>query len=300
MARRIRLANFFLSRTDGALLLPAGKGVIALIAIMTFLAGLTVGAVSMIRNASHDWRSDIEREITIALRANTGADAKAELDRAIDLAKATRGVASARALTPQETAKLLEPWLGTNADLSAVPLPRLVVVTIARSDADIEGLRKAVTEQIRGASVDDHRGYQGRLVRAADRLSVAGLAALLMTLIATAISAAIATRSAVVANRPVVEVLHLIGARDRFIAAAFQRHFLLAGLRGAAAGAVLAAIPFLLGRFGREDAAAAPLLLQPQLAVGGYFQIVLLAVLIAALVAGTSRITVARILREIR
>lgn len=299
MARRSWLAELLPSRADGALLLPTGKGVIALIAIMTFLAGLTVGAVSIIRNASHHWRSDVEREITIALRANTGADAKAELDRAIDLAKATRGVASARALTPQESAKLLEPWLGANADLSAIPLPRLVVVTLARSDADIDGLRKAITEQIRGASVDDHRGYQGRLVRAADRLSGAGLVALLMTLLATAISAAIATRGAVVANRPVVEVLHLIGARDRFIAAAFQRHFLSAGLKGATVGAMFAAIPFLLARLG-EDAAAAPLLLQPQLAVGGYIQIALLAILIASLVAGTSRMTVARMLREIR
>jgi cell division transport system permease protein len=299
MAEGGRLTKFFQKRADDALLRPAGNGVIILIAIMTFLAGLTAGTVSMVRDVSHNWRSDIAREITIQLRANTGAGAKAEIDRALDLAKATSGVASAHALTPQETAKLLEPWLGANADISAVPVPRLIVVRLARSDADIDGLRKAITEQIRGASVDDHRGYQGRLVRAADRLSFAGFAALMMTLLATAIAAAIATRGAVAANRSVVEVLHLVGARDRFIAAAFQRHFLFAGLKGAGLGALLAAAPFVLSRFEKVDTAA-PLLLQPQLGAGGYFQIVLLAVLISALVAAASRVMVGRMLREIR
>ncbi len=300
MAERALLARFFPKRPDDTLLQPAGRGVIALIAIMTFLAGLTAGTVSLVRDASHGWRSDVEREITVQLRANTGADAKAEIDRALDLAKATKGVASARALTPEETAKLLEPWLGANANLSAIPVPRLIVVRLASNDADIDGLRKAVSEQIRGASVDDHRGYQGRLLRAADRLSAAGIAALLMTLIAIAISATIATRGAVAVNRPVVEVLHFIGARDRFIAAAFQRHFLFAGLKGAGAGALLAAIPFVLTRFEARDAATSPLLLQPQLGLGGYFEIALLAILIAALVAATSRIMVGRMLREIR
>jgi cell division transport system permease protein len=300
MARRGLLARIFPARTDHALLQSAGYGVIVLIAIMTFLAGLTAGAVSIVRDASYSWRSDIEREITIQLRGNSGPEAKADIDRAVDLAKATRGVASVRALTAQETAKLLEPWLGANAELSAIPVPRLIIVRLARSDADVDGLRKAITEQIRGASVDDHRGYQGRLVRAADKISAAGIAALLMTLIAAAISAGIATQGAVAANRPVVEVLHFIGARDRFIAAAFQRHFLIAGLKGAAAGALLAAIPFLLARFDAGESSAFPLILQPQLGLGGYFQILLLAVLIAGLVAVTSRVTVWRILREIR
>lgn len=221
MVERGLFAKFFPKLADATLLQPAGRGVIALIAIMTFLAGLTAGTVSLVRDASQNWRADIEREITIQLRANTGADAKAEIDRALDLAKATKGVAAARALTPEETAKLLEPWLGANANLTAIPVPRLIVVRLASNDADIDGLRKTITEQIRGASVDDHRGYQGRLLRAADRLSAAGIAALMMTLVAIAISAAIATRGAVAANRPVVEVLHFIGARDRFIATAF-------------------------------------------------------------------------------
>ena len=299
MARPGLLQKFFSTRADGALLQPAGKGLVLLIAIMTFLAGLTVGAVSIVRDASHYWRSDIEREITIQLRANSGPEAKAELDRAVDLAKATSGVASVRVLTPRETAKLLEPWLGANAELSTIPVPRLIAVRLARTDAGIDSLRKVITEQIRGASVDDHRGYQGRLVRAASQLSATGLAALLMTLAATAIAASIATRGAVAANRPVVEVLQFVGARDRFITAVFQRHFLITGIKGAVAGAALAALPFLLARLEVADSAATPLLLQPQLGFWGYFQIALLAVFVIALVAAISRITIMRMLREI-
>ncbi len=43
----------------------------------------------------------------------------------------------------------------------------------------------------------------------------------------------------------VVEVLHLIGARDSFIAAEVQRHFLHLGFRGGLIGTALAALTFL-------------------------------------------------------
>src|SRR5262249_40632637 len=69
---------------------------------------------------------------------------------------------------------------------------------------------------------------------------------LLLVFAATVLSVAFATRAAIATNRPVIEVLHLIGANDSFIAAHFQRHFLQLGLKGGLIGGGSAIALFVL------------------------------------------------------
>src|SRR5262245_28997869 len=70
----------------------------------------------------------------------------------------------------------------------------------------------------------------------ADAAVIGGLVVLVLVLLATVLSVAFATRAAMATNRPVIEVLHLIGAKDSFIASHFQRHFLRLGLKGGLIG----------------------------------------------------------------
>ena len=63
---------------------------------------------------------------------------------------------------------------------------------------------------------------------------------------AAMLSVMFATRGAMSANRQIIEVLHVVGAKEDFIAAEFQRHFLLLGLKGGAIGGVTAIVLFAL------------------------------------------------------
>ena len=72
----------------------------------------------------------------------------------------------------------------------------------------------------------------------------AGIGILALVLIATIISVSFATRGAMAANRPIVEVLHFVGASDRYIANQFQRHFLRLGLKGGVIGGGAAMLLF--------------------------------------------------------
>src|SRR6266702_8626181 len=63
-----------------------------------------------------------------------------------------------------------------------------------------------------------------------------GLGVLALVFAATVLSVAFATRGAMASNRPIVEVLHFVGAKDAYIASQFQRHFLTLGLKGGALG----------------------------------------------------------------
>jgi cell division transport system permease protein len=279
----------------------SGRALLAVIAIMTFLAALTLGAVVLVRSAAGDWQSAVAREVTIQLRPSDRRDIEADVQRTVAIASAAPGITSVRPYSREESAQLLEPWLGSALSLGELPVPRLIVLRLEPGAApDFAALRQKLAE-IPGATLDDHRGFVERM-RAMARSAVAvGLAVLALVLAAAMMSVMFATRGAMAANRQIIEVLHIIGAKDGFIAAEFQRHFLLLGLKGGAIGGGAAMVLFaLFGMMshwlGAGDAAA----LFGTLALGteGYGAMLGLVVLVAAVTAGTSRLTVRRTLRE--
>ena len=81
---------------------------------------------------------------------------------------------------------------------------------------------------------------------------IAGIGILALVIIATIISVSFATRGAMAANRPIVEVLHFVGAGDRYIANRFLRHFLRLGLEGGLIGGGVAMLAFRIFRIDRR------------------------------------------------
>jgi cell division transport system permease protein len=284
----------------------AGNALTIVVAIMSFLACLTLGAVTLVRDASSDWQSDILREITIQVRPIEGVDLTAEAAKAATVAKLSKGVASATVLDDRENAKLLEPWLGTGLDLAELPIPRLIVVRLSDPAAiDLTALADRLKAQVRGASLDDHRTWTARLQTMANATVLIGVSILALVFVATILSVVFATRGAMASNRDVVSVLHFVGAEDGFIAREFQRHFLLLGLRGGLTGAGMAALLFALLSFVIAPSMASPetdqvSALFGRFAVGpiGYFGALGIAFLIAVMTAVTSRLTVYRYLAE--
>ena len=280
----------------------SGRALMAVIAIMTFLAALTLGGTVLVRSAAGEWQSAVAREVTIQIRPSEQRDIEADVRKAAAIASATPGVASARVFSKEESARLLEPWLGSGLPLGELPVPRLIVVRLAPGEApDLTDLRKQLAE-IPGATLDDHRGFVDRM-RAIARSAVAiGLGLLALVLAAAMMSVMFATRGAMAANRQIIEVLHIIGAKDGFIAAEFQRHFLLLGLKGAAIGGGIAMVLFALigltsGRFAGAGSAVA-LFGNLSLGAQGYGAMLGLIVLMGAVTAGVSRFTVSRTLKE--
>jgi cell division transport system permease protein len=275
----------------------AGNALSAVVAIMTFLASLTTGAVMLVLSSAADWQSDVARELTIQIRPTANRDLDAEIGKAVEIARAAPGVAEVRPYSKDESARLLEPWLGTGLSLDALPVPRIIVVrTQADQRPDIAALRKALTQQVAGVSLDDHRGWIDRMRAMANTAIAAGFVILVLVLAATVLSVNFATRGAMAANRIIVEVLFLIGAKDHYIASQFQNHFLLLGLKGGAVGGAAALILLALaglfgnwftGTAGEEQMAA----LFGAFSIGfvGYLAVIGQIVLVAAVTALTSR-----------
>jgi cell division transport system permease protein len=285
----------------------SARALMAIIAIMTFLAALTSGAVMLVRMSAGEWEADVAREVTIQIRPAEGRDLDAAAVKAAALARAAPGVASVRPLTRDESAQLLEPWLGSGLSLDDLPVPRMVVIKLAPDAApDLATLRKTLTEQVSGASLDDHRGWIDRMRTMATTAIFAGGIILALVLAATMLSVMFATRGVMAANQPVIEVLHFIGARDRYIAAHFQRHFLALGLQGGLVGGGAALLLFLIAGlisrwFSGYAAGEQMSALFGTFSIGifGYIAVVSQIVLVAAVTALTSRHTVKRTLEAI-
>ncbi len=283
------------------------RALVAVVAIMTFLASITTGAVILVGTSASEWQSNVSREVTIQVIPAPGRDMNASVQKAAALARGFPGIGEVQPYSNEQSSKLLEPWLGSGLSLDELPVPRLIVVRIAPGAApDIAQLRRNLAEQVPGAVLDDHRGWIERMRAMAGAVVAAGTFILILVVAATMLSVTFATRGAMATNKPVIEVLHFVGAKNGFIAGHFQRHFLLLGLQGGALGGGLAVLMFVLaGVFSRWFAGSAgseqtsALFGSFAIGIGGYVAMLVQIMLIAVVAALTSRHTVNRTLEAI-
>lgn len=304
-----RVLAFLPRRKGAAPIVPeksvAGRTLLLMITIMSFLSAVTLGGVVLVQKSAIAWSADVGREVTIQIRPVEGEVMDSNLRTAVSLAESTPGVASARALTIEESQKLLEPWLGTGLDLTAIEIPRLVVVQLADpADADIEALGRNLTA-IKGASLDTHAAWRQQLNTMAGTIVLSGLLVLILIGAATVLAIIFATRGAMATNREIVDVLHYIGASNKFIAGEFQGRFLSIGLQGGLLGAIAALLFFVLvgtaaGNMLSSEAGAQVGVLFGRFALGidGLIGVAGVVPVIAALTAITSRLTVRRYLSQ--
>lgn len=285
----------------------SGRALVAVVAIMTFLASLTTGTVLLVSASAAEWQSEVSSEITIQVRPSPGRDLDRDAQAAVEAMRAQSGILEVRPFSKEESAKLLEPWLGSGLSIDELPVPRVIVARVQPGTTlDLAALRARVTQAAPTASVDDHRAWIERMRSMTGATVFAGVGILILVIIATIISVSFATRGAMASNRPIVEVLHFVGADDSFIANRFLRHFLRLGLEGGLIGGGAAMLAF-----GFSESIAnwfsgtpvgdqfAALLGTFSLRPSGYLVLALQAVLIAAITAWASRRTLFATLDDI-
>jgi len=285
----------------------AGRALVAVVAIMTFLASITTGAVLLVSASAAEWQSEIASEITIQVRPSAGRDLDRDAAAVTEAIRAQPGILEVRPFTKAESAKLLEPWLGSGLSFDDLPVPRVIVARVQPgATLDLAALRNRVTQATPSASVDDHRAWIERMRSMTGATVFAGVGILILVIIATIISVSFATRGAMAANRPIVEVLHFVGAGDRYIANRFLRHFLRLGLQGGVIGGGFAMLAFgfsesIAGWFSGTPVGDqfAALLGTFSLRPSGYLALAAQAVLIAAITAWASRRTLFATLNDI-
>jgi len=226
----------------------AGVFLPAIVGFMVFLAGLALAGRMATENLLARWQSSLESAFTVELppgSQESRAAAEARQQAVLAVIAATPGVASATLLSDAEKWRLLSPWLGTEAASLDLPLPDLVAVATAPGAAiDLVALTGRIGAASPGASIDDHGRWRGAIAGLARAADLAALGLLLLIGAAAGATVVFVTRAGLSSHRRVIEILHLIGAHDGYIAGQFQRHALVPALLGGVAGSVAAAAAF--------------------------------------------------------
>jgi cell division transport system permease protein len=207
-------------------------GAMAFLAVFALALSLATGRLAQ------RWSDELGRASTIRISAPTEERA-AQVQAVLRILETTPGVVSARAIPPEEAAKLLEPWFGPDLPLDTLPVPQLVEVVEEKSGFDAQGLRLRLSAEVPGAVLDDHTRWRAPLVQAAGRLRFLGVLSILLIAATTAAMITLAAQAALAANAQVIAVLRLVGAQDSYIAKAFVRRFTLRALSGATVGVLL-------------------------------------------------------------
>ena len=276
------------------------KSLTVTMAVMSYLACLAIGALILVDRAVTSWTSGLAREMTVQVRQVKSTDIEVEVEKVRLLLDGFPGIAAVEVLGPEIGAKLLEPWLGTRS-LEGLPVPRLIrIVTDESSPPDLNQLEERLSK-LRGVRLDTHRKWEAELTRMARALTILSYAILFLICISAIAIVVFATRAVLQANRPIVELLHLVGARNSYIARQIDGRFLRTGLFSGLMGVIMGLLTFLLmgmsGIQGSDSFAAASrslLFAAPDLAIWSYgvlFAVPVAATLICLI---TSRVTLMR------
>ncbi|MFV3075118.1 cell division protein FtsX [Niveispirillum fermenti] len=268
-----------------------------IIALMVYLASLALAASLVLSGLAQRWDSELSSGVTVQV-APTGTSSPAEHEdrvrRVMDALAASAFVADARRVSNEDARALVEPWLGDGALVAELPLPALIDVRL-NDGAAIADLTGQLDRAAPGVTVEDPARWLGdlrRLARTVQALSIGIIGLIGGAAVASIIFAA---SSGFAVHRAEVELLHVMGATDGYVARQFQSHMLRQSLLGGGLGFLLA----LLTLWGLQQAGRgldASLLPNMALGVRDWAWLPMVPVVACLLAAGTARMTVLRAL----
>ncbi len=267
-----------------------------LVAFMVYFVALAAISATTMHKLVERWDKGLSGQLTVEVPPPdpgvSETERRGRIDRVVQILSRTIGVEKVALYGDEEIAELLEPWLGSGLAEQDLPLPGMIAVTVdTEAPPELAVLAEQLDKAVPGTLLNDHKRWLGKLLDLARSIQIfAGAIVLLVGSIAV-MAVVFVTRTGLSVHREVIEILHLIGARDPYIARQFQRHALGLGLRGGAIGSALALATILAtGQVLGPVESALPPVLSLSVAEWGLLALLPFATAVVAMV--TARLTV--------
>ncbi|MBR4927774.1 MAG: hypothetical protein IKY98_05555 [Alphaproteobacteria bacterium] len=193
--------------------------------LMIFIASLTLaGGLTAYRGLSA-WNADVSGAMTVQIpttddKGNSIGDlVNEQIEKALTVLRTSPGVMGARVLDDEQMFRLMTPWIGQNADIASLPLPKVIDVAVdPRNPPILDQLSQELAEQVPSAVLDTHRIWLDNLIAMANgfmKLTVFILGLLILT---TAFTVIYSSRTSLGVHKKVIRLIHLMGANDLYIA----------------------------------------------------------------------------------
>ncbi len=214
-----------------------------MVMLMVFFAGLTTAGTLSLNSMLSRWSRSISGSLTvqvIPIEENGRVNKKKtqqETQDVLDILRKTAGIASADVLTDSQMKNLLRPWLGDTFLLDDLPMPHLIDVRlIDGAEVDLDMLRALLRKNTPNASLDVHKLWLGKLIKLVRTLDLLASTLLSLVIASTSVIVIYVTCSSLAVHKPVIELLHQIGAHDGYISKQYAKRTTLLAAVGAAAG----------------------------------------------------------------
>ena len=213
-----------------------------MISIAVFLFGVTLAGVLSINSMLAAWNESILGSLTVQImpindvnQEQAAAETLAQQEKAVELLKSKPEVEKVTPLNNAQLQKLIQPWL--------------------KPGAEVDFLRwsEELAETAPQASLDNHKLWLNKLIKFADGLKVLALAVLTLVVLITSGAIFYCTQTSLGLHKYIIEILHLMGAKDTYVAQQYAKRTAWLGFLGGLYGLVLA-IPtiFVIANLARQ------------------------------------------------
>lgn len=221
-----------------------------IIGFMVYLAIIAATVALLVHQVTQRWQRDLSGQLTIELPAIQDEDPdqrRQRIDAAVEEIADTNGIVGTRLLDQSEVKRLLQPWLGDRMDQLGVTLPDLVAASLAPDiRPNLSELAARLQAVSPGATIDDHARFNAGALNFLRTIEVMAVSLLALVLAATAGVVAFTARAGLSIHRRIVEIVHLVGAHDSYVARQFQAQAFRYGFFGAFLGSLLAAATMMM------------------------------------------------------
>lgn len=232
-----------------------------MVCIAVFLFSIALAGVLSVNSMIAAWHESVLGSLTVQIMPvieDTPEASQAETLRqqsvAVEFLKEWPGIESVSALSDKELKYLIQPWLGDGVEVSDLPIPRLIDVKISKNmQINLRRLTEQLADKVPLASIDDHKIWLDKLIKFADGLKILTLVVLILVVVVTSGAIFYCTQTSLGLHKYVIEILHLMGAKDTYVAQQYARKAAFLGFAGGVYGLLLA-IPtiFIIAKLAKQ------------------------------------------------
>lgn len=225
-----------------------------MVAIAVFLFAVTLSGVLSINAMLQNWNDSILGSLTVQIMPSTNiniekatAETIAHQNKALDVLKNLNFIEKATPLSDKQLENLIQPWLGDGIEINDLPIPRIIDVKIKKgADVDFMDLAYKLAQATPMASVDNHKLWLHKLIQFADGIKILALSVLALVIMITSGAIFYTTQTSLGLHKYTIEILHLMGAKDTYVAQQYAKRSAILAFQGGLVGLTIA-IPTIFG-----------------------------------------------------
>lgn len=225
-----------------------GGGILPwVIAVMTYLSALSIGAGFALHNMSDLWSSELSQSMTIQISNADNEIIAQQADKVLELLKSTPEIAVAEILSDDKILELLEPWLGSGNVTDELPIPAMITAQLVPNmHVDLIALQGKLQGVAPDARLDGHQQWVDQLSKLSKTIQATSALAVILIMLTTVAIIVFATHARLSAHKENIEIVHLMGAEDKIISKEFKNRFMIYGFKGGLGGLFAAIVTILI------------------------------------------------------